>query len=134
MDSRQRLQRATRFFARPESFTLECPKCGTVYQCHAKKTTYWDPSTATFRCNRGHTACGRKYTIGIVAWPTYAGPGKASTPRDQVPGPRELAQLRREGGGWWMPDDDRQRYARPPETNLTTETERPDRDTDEEDT
>lgn len=127
-DTRSRLVRALRFFARPEAFTLECPHCGTVYRIGPRRLTYWNPTTARFTCNGSGTSCGRSYIIGILAWPVYRGHTPLSTPKDQVPGPRELLQLRKEGGGWWMADEDRQRYARPEETNLTLEDERPDRD------
>lgn len=137
MDARPRLARATRFFARPETFILECPKCGTVYHCGPKKSPYWDPTTARFHCNRGTGACDRSYVMGMLAWGPYLGKlakgNRPSPPRDQVPGPRELAQMRAEGSGWWMADEDRQAYVRPEETNLTTEEERPDRDPEDED-
>ncbi len=134
-DTRQRLQRATRFFARLGSFDLECPHCGTVYKIRVKGDTpdrpqNWDPKTARFKCTV--PTCTRTYVLGIVAWPIVAAPRVASqTPEDQVPHPRELAQLRKEGGGWWLADEAAQRYPRPQETNLTTEPERPDRDDDD---
>lgn len=133
-DTRARLQAATRFFARAVSFDLECPHCGDVYQIRAGKARQrsvkdpnWDPYTGRFTCT--NKDCQRVYIIGLVAWPVIAARHVASaTPADQVPHPRQLAQLRREGGGWWMPDPEGQRYARPHETNLTAEEERPDHD------
>lgn len=128
-DTRQRLQKSTRFFARLASFDLECPHCGTVYQVRMSTTKdrNWDPWTARFTCTT--KGCNRVYVLGLLAWPIKAAPRVASAPpADQVPGPRQLAQLRREGGAWWLPEEEGQRYTRPHETNLTLEEERPDDD------
>ncbi len=123
-DARQRLEHSTRFFARVERATLECPRCGTVYRFSDRiPSAVFNPTTARFTCN--HTGCKRTYVLGLVAWPVTATPGVASAPpEDQVPDERELAQLRREGGGWWLPDASAIRYKRPLETNLTTEDDR----------
>lgn len=137
-DPRPRLQRATRFFARLISFDLECPHCGDVYSIRsgrrrqaAERDPNWDPSTGRFRCT--NKQCGRNYVLGILAWPIGRGAGTATiTPTDQVPSPRQLAGLRKEGGGWWMAEEDRQRWAKPEVTNLTTEDDRPEPE-DEED-
>lgn len=136
-DTRRRLERAVRFFGRLASFDLECPHCGDVYQVRlggarrsGQKDPNWDPQTARFRCT--NKDCGRVYVLGIVAWPIIKAPRVASMPpEDQVPSPRQLAQMRREGGGWWMDDAEGQRYARPHETNLTLEEERPRDDDDD---
>lgn len=130
-DTTQRLARATRFFARVERATLECPRCGSVYQISARtKSANFDPMTARFHCTTD--GCKRTYVIGIVAWPIIPAPKVASaTPRDQVPNERQLAALRKEGGGWWLADEAGQRYARPYETNLTTEDQRPEEEDDE---
>ena len=121
------LARSTRFFGRLQSFDLECPHCGTVYQIRmsAQHPPQWDPWTARFVCTTRD--CERLYLLGILAWPIGASPKVASAPpRDQVPLPRQLAQMRREGGGWWLPDGARIRRPHPDTTNLTTEEERPD--------
>lgn len=133
-DTRQRLTRATRFFAYLETFTLECPHCGMVYVVWKKKRTpAWDPNTSRFWCCH-HNGCRYKYVLGIVAWPLAAAPSAASQPPDdQIPHPRQLAQLRREGGGWWLAQEAKIGDARPMETNLTTEEDRPPLDEDEED-
>lgn len=135
LDTRQRIEKATRFFARLVSFDLECPHCGDVYSVRGgtarKKGTgsrdydaNWDPMTGRFKCT--NKLCGRVYLLGMLAWPIIRAPHVASaTPEDQVPSPRQLAQMRREGGGWWLQDGEGQRYKRPHETNLTTEEERP---------
>lgn len=135
-DHRPRLQRATRFFARPERFLLECPHCGMVYRCNSTlKQMWWDPWTSTFTCNRrsqtpaagdGIGGCGRVYVIGIVAWPVTQRSRRSPTlPKDQIPGPRELSQLRADGSGWWLSDEDKQKYPEVRESNLTTELDRP---------
>lgn len=132
-DQRPRLQKATRFFARPQRFTLECPHCGLVYICNSnapKQAAHWERNTSTFRC-LGETGCERAYLIGIVAWPVSSRAHIKGKPRDQVPGPRELAQLRAEGGGWWMPDSEKQRYQVVHESNITTEMERPEKEDDD---
>jgi hypothetical protein len=140
---RTRLAGSTRFFARLLSFDLECPHCGDVYQIrsgmarkaggrkfkHPSHDPNWDTWTARFLCT--NKACGKTYVLGILAWPIIPTPHVASTPpADQVPDPRQLAQMRKEGGGWWLPDREAQRYPRPLETNLTTEEERPDGEED----
>lgn len=138
MDTRQRIARAHRFFARLHSFDLECPHCGDVYQVRSgsarkkgRSDPNWDPWTGRFHCT--NKLCGKSYVLGILAWPIVPAPRVASaTPADQVPSPRQLAQLRKEGGGFWMPEEEGQRYPRPHETNLTTEEERPE-DDDEDD-
>lgn len=133
-DTRRRIERSTRFFARLVSFDVECPHCGDVYSVRlgaARKRTgrkqadpNWDPWTARFTCT--NKRCQKKYVLGILAWPVLAAPHVASMPpKDQIPHPRQLAGLRREGGGWWLPDEDAQRYPQPHETNLTMESERP---------
>lgn len=137
-DTPSRLQRATRFFARLVSFDIECPHCGTIYQVryvgrrrrNPLGAAQWDPWTARLQCG----TCRRSYVLGVVAWPIRRGINTANAPpRDQVPSPRQLAQLRAEGGGWWMPDEEGQTELRPTETNLTTEEERPDAETTEDD-
>lgn len=133
-DTRQRIQRSTRFFAYLESFSLECPHCGLVYQVRkGRDSPEWQPRTGRFTCN-GRGGCNKVYILGILAWPVVAAPHVASQPpEDQVPHPRQLAQLRREGGGWWLADVEAHSYPRPAETNLTTEENRPPLDEDEED-
>ncbi len=129
-----RLGRSTRFFARLQSFDLECPHCGTVYQVRIRgqmggsRRRCWNPWLGRFQCT-AKGGCQRRYVLGIVAWPIGTGPGAAkATPDDQIPWPRELAQIRREGGGWWLPDEEAITTRRPHETNLTTEEERPSRE------
>lgn len=138
LDNRPRIAKATRFFARLHSFDLECPHCGDVYQIRTgairkaslKESPNWDPWTGRFTCT--NKRCGKVYVLGILAWPIIRAPRVASsTPADQVPSPRQLAALRKEGGGFWMPDEEGQRYPRPHETNLTTEPERPENDDDD---
>lgn len=132
-DTRQRIQRSTRFFARPLSFDLECPRCGRVYQIRMRESSdNWDPTTSRFRCTEPN--CLKVYVIGLLAWPISSAVRKKdlATPEDQVPGPRELAQLRREGGGYWLADEAAQKHGRPHTTNLTTDT-RPVRSDDPDD-
>lgn len=130
-DNRPRIQAATRFFARPESFTLECPRCGLVYQIRmGTKAEHWDHTTSQFKCtNKG--GCGIVYLIGLLAWPVSPRAWIKGAPRDQVPNVRQLAQLRKEGGGWWLADTDKQRYEIVHESNLTTEPQRPGTDEDD---
>lgn len=130
-DPRPKLQKATRFFARLMSFDLECPKCGEVYSIRAgnnrrlkTKSPNWDATTGRFTCTTSD--CGKVYVLGILAWPVKAASYVASQPPiDQVPNPRQLAKMRREGQGWWMADDQSITLRRPLETNLTTELDRP---------
>lgn len=139
-DTRKRITAAQRFFARLISFDLECPHCGDVYTVRtgsfrskvgSRKGSAWDPMTARFRCMNKN--CGRVYVLGVLAWPIVPAAHVASaTPEDQVPSPRQLGQMRKEGGGWWMADEEAISHKRPQETNLTTEEDRPDADQDEE--
>lgn len=132
-DTRQRIQRASRFFARLEGFALECPACGKVYHVTPWRTSpYWEPRLARFSC-RGKEGCQRKYVLGMVAWPMASVAKVATqTPKDQVPTPRQALQLRREqAGGHWLEDADAIRYERPETTNLTPEEGRPPQDEDE---
>ena len=118
---------AQRFFARLRTFDMECPHCGKVYRIrHDSPKEYWNPRTAEFRCNESG-GCGYKYILGILCWPRRpgaAGAGAGTPPMDQVPGPRQLGQLRSEGAGWWLPDEYRHK-GRPDPTNLTGEEDRP---------
>ena len=126
-DNRPRLQASVRFFARPESFTLECPRCGQVHRIRkGRPTSCWNPDTARFTCI--NMKCRKTYVIGLLAWPVSVGGRNTATttPRDQIPTPRQLAQLRKEGGGWWLPESERQRFSVVEEANLTLEQERPD--------
>lgn len=90
-----------RFFARVERFTMECPHCGKVLS----SGDGYDIRTARFQCS----ACEHVYVIGLLAWPAPKGRGAGRTPDDQIPGPRQLLQLRADGGGFWLPDALRQR-------------------------
>jgi hypothetical protein len=115
--------RAQRLFARALAFDLECPYCGLVYRIRATTNprTY-NPRTAIFYCN-GKAGCRRSYVIGLLVWPKGRGAGAGTPPTDQVPGPRQLAQLRQEAGAWWMTDEYKHK-GRPDPTNLTGEDDR----------
>lgn len=117
---------AQRFYAR-WGRVLECPHCGEVYRINRETpTSIWNPRTARFACT-GRYGCQRQYIIGTLAWPISSGrtPNAANAPPvDQVPGPRQLAQMREDGWGWWMPDEYKI-VGRPDPTNLTGETDRP---------
>jgi predicted RNA-binding Zn-ribbon protein involved in translation (DUF1610 family) len=131
-DTRTRLARSQRFFARLLAFDLECPHCGEVAQVRQQlrgRRSAWEPQTARYVC----PGCQYVYILGIVAWPTQRGGARqgAATPADQVPSPRQLGSLRKEGGGWWLPPEARQRFARPTTTNVTLEQDRPTPDEDE---
>ena len=131
-DNRPRLAKATRYFARPESYTHECPHCGLVYQIRlGRNDSFWDHTTSLFKCT-AKGGCQKVYVMGLVAWPVSSRAWIKSIPRDQVPHPRQLAQLRKEGGGWWMPDEEKQRYHPIHESNLTTEPERPEPEDEDE--
>ncbi len=116
---------ATRFFARVQSFTAECPHCGAVAAVRAANqhgsTTpaIYDARTARWTCRD----CGRTFVIGLLAWPCPRGDGAQAPPDDQIPGPRQLAQLRSDGGSYWMPEELRT-IGRQDVTNLTGEEER----------
>ncbi len=117
-----RIALAQRFFARVRTFDMECPHCGEVYQIRegAYTTQYFNRRTARFTCDK----CGRTYILGMLAWPVNTSGNSNVPPADQVPGPRQLAQLRTDGDGWWMPDQYKHK-GRPDPTNLTGEPDRP---------
>lgn len=117
------LLHAQRFFARNRTLDLECPHCGRVYLLrYDTPPRTWNPRTGIFSCE-ARDGCQRKYVIGVLAWPKgNHGAGTGSPPADQVPGPRQLAQLDPKGGAWWM---DYRHVGRPDPTNLTGEPDRP---------
>lgn len=118
------LVNAQRFFARLRTFDLECPHCGKVYLLrYDTPTSTWNPRTGLFAC-LARDGCQRQYVMGVLAWPKGRGHGAGTPPADQVPGPRQLAQLDPQGGGWWMTDEYRHK-GRPDPTNLTGEPDRP---------
>lgn len=118
---------AQRFFARVVAFIAECPHCGHVTAVRQKnqhgsvQPALYDKRTARWTCNE----CERVYVVGLLAWPPPRGAGSKGIPDDQVPGPRELAQMRADGSGYWLPDALRD-TGRMDMSNLTTEPDRPD--------
>lgn len=135
-DTRTRIQRAARFFARLDGATLECPHCGIVYRFSPSKacSSFWEPRMSRFTCTR-KDGCGKVYVLGLLAWPLMQVAKVATeTPQDQVPTPRQALQLRRElAGGYWLEEADRQKEARPETTNLTPDEGRPQPDEEEQD-
>ena len=114
---------ATRFFARPLSGWLECPKCGKLLYFQSSQggrqrtNASWDARTSRLACPE----CGLVLVIGLIAWPVKHG-ARRTAPRDQVPNERQLAQLRSmggEGAGWWMPREQAKGAFRPEDTNIT---------------
>jgi hypothetical protein len=93
-----------RVFARPRTFDVECPFCGTVFLVRsgskpkAKRQAgipVWDPLSSELHCSW----CNRWWTVGLVLWQVgkrrLRRPG---LPRDQVPDREELAQIRQQTG------------------------------------
>lgn len=117
---------AQRFFAKVHAFTAECPSCGHVVSVRQRNQhgstsiAIYEERSARWQCKE----CGRIYVVGMLAWPCPRGSGAAAPPDDQVPGPRELAQLRDDGGGFWLPEAYKTK-GRQAWSNLTGETERP---------
>ena len=116
----------TRFFARSTAGWLECPRCGKVlyYQStrpvRKRSNCSWDSRTARIRC----PVCGLVGVLGTIFWPVQGGGTNCgrTAPLDQVPGERELVQLRAmggEGAGWWMPAGWAVKPFRPEHTNIT---------------
>jgi hypothetical protein len=104
----QPLKDSVRFFARPRTFTIECVYCGKLLFIGPRERdnhTY-NPITSMVRCpdqrqgNDGVRGCGRKFLVGLVAYPLKrAGrctPNKAQSPPDQIPEPHQLAEIRAE--------------------------------------
>jgi len=93
--------RASRFFARPRAFDIECPLCGTVFLVglHRKHRKYWDPKTSKFTC----MYCERTWIVGIALWSMKRGIAAPVTkPGDQIPHERQLAQLRALLPSFWL--------------------------------
>lgn len=116
----------TRFFARSTSGWIECPRCGKLLYYQSLRhvahpsTARWDPRTSRLKCPE----CGLVGVIGTIFWPVQVGGSnlKRTTPQDQVPHERELAQMRAmggEGAGWWMPDAQAVKSYRAEHTNIT---------------
>ena len=118
---------ADRFFARVQAFTAECPHCGAVSAVRAANQhgstapAIYDPRTARWTCRE----CGRTYVVGLLAWPCPRGQGAQAPPDDQIPGPRQLPQLRADGGSYWLPEE-LKTTGRMDVSNLTGEEERQD--------
>lgn len=105
---------ATRFFARLIAFDLECPRCGKVFRIRRlnrhklaaraldESAHTWNPTTARFTCV-GKDGCQKTFVLGLLAWEPPKGARSLSTPTDQVPTWRQLAEMRAEGQGHWMP-------------------------------
>lgn len=112
---------AKRFYARVQSFDMECPHCGSMAVVRMGNSTapeqrQWSPRRAVFQCLK----CERQYLIGLLAWSLPRGQNAHARPMDQIPGPRELDQML--GAGWWMPHKD---TGQQETTNLTDEPDRP---------
>lgn len=105
--------RGERFFAHFTAGELECPACGwvTVIRQDTAPTT-WDWRTSVLRC----PACSRRYILGVIAWSVLPGSHTKTLPMDQVPDPKQAAQLRKRLGGFHP--DERKAHNRPEETNL----------------
>lgn len=115
---------ADRFFARLDAFECECPSCGRLIFCSLNKHSLgvqlqnlahlrrdaqhmpkarriwelvWNPHSQRLAC----PWCGRSYIAGLMLYPVRPHAQRPlDAPPDTVPGPRELAQLRRKAGGW----------------------------------
>src|SRR5438128_6423360 len=118
---------ATRFFAKPISAWVECPRCGKLLYFGSgwgskHSNAEWDPRTGRLKCpSSGGQGCGKVFLVGIILWPVAAG-ARQTTPRDQVPNERQLAQMRSwggEGAGWWMAEEQAKAAFRPDDTNVT---------------
>ena len=132
---------ATRFFARLIAFDLECPRCGKVFSIrrlnrHKMSTVAldeaahtWNPTTARFTCT-GKDGCQKVYVLGLLAWEPPRGARAGALPIDQVPMPRQLAELRQDGQGHWMIY---QPTGRMDTSNLALTDERPEGHDDDED-
>lgn len=113
--SKLRLPEQRRFFARLRSFDLECPFCTAVHLIGLKNSKVWSARTCRFKC----TKCKHVFTLGIVAWPTGAGPtGGNARPPDAVPTPEQAIELRQAVGGWWLPTS--RHYRDPANLNFKT--------------
>jgi hypothetical protein len=111
------IEESVRFFARLAAFDCECPYCGRLIQVGRGKpdNKRYDRLTSVVTCadragDETHATvrgCGRKFLLGIVAWPLRSGPTPErpgqpdSRPPDQVPTPHQLAEIRQYARGIW---------------------------------
>lgn len=106
------LRNPVRFFARIHSATLECPFCGRVLMLGKgqRDAAAFNKVTSTVKCTdvgrRDTVGCGRKFLIGVIAWPLRVGGRQpiAQTPPDQIPEPHQLAEIRAAAAGRFARD------------------------------
>lgn len=120
-----RMPPATRFFARLDRFSCECPACGKViytgrgitggprrleamYKLRPNAVAnprarnvwklHWNPITQRLVC----PYCTTPYTAGLVLYPLAKGYRRSLTPPpDTVPTPHQRAELRHLAGGYF---------------------------------
>ena len=103
-----------RFFARLQSFEMECPRCGKILVVGRGKPHdhLYNRVTSIMECPKinvrdettvvtKHPGCGMKFLIGIVAWPIRKGHQPKARPPDHVPTDRQLNRLRELSRGIW---------------------------------
>lgn len=111
------LGESIRFFARLSAFDCECPYCGRLLMVGRGKpdNKRYNRVTSIVTCadragDETHEVvrgCGRKFLLGIIAWPLKSGPTPERPgpldprPPDQVPSPRQLAEIRQYARGIW---------------------------------
>lgn len=99
------LKNPVRFFARLAVFTVECPFCGRLLFIGRgeRDMAAYDPMTSRVCCpadqpdHAGRRGCGRRFLVGIVAWPIKPRDrAKPQPPPDQIPTPEQRAEIRAE--------------------------------------
>lgn len=117
-----------RFFARVDSFTCECPRCGQIIQARYDRAVHmvrrqqaqqkrptgsrggsghmggegkrltYNPLTSRLQC----PSCRRTFGIGLLAYPVDAR-ATARQPEDSKPTYQQLLEIRRLAGGFLVP-------------------------------
>jgi uncharacterized C2H2 Zn-finger protein len=113
---------SSRFFARIDRFTCECPSCGLVIVAQLDATRHRSRDDETNRVRRrprrarevtynaltqrlACPRCRKVYQIGLMAYPVVPRSKKAVEPSDTIPSPRQFLAIRQQAGvGFWAID------------------------------
>jgi hypothetical protein len=78
---------ARHFYAKIRKFSLACPNCGRV--TNGGPGEGWHPTVSHWTC----PGCGRRYHLGIVAWPSARGKMRQFLPTDTLPTRDQAVEL-----------------------------------------
>jgi hypothetical protein len=75
------------FYAKIRKFSLACPNCGRV--TNGGPGEGWAPLVSHWTC----PGCGRRYHLGMVAWPSAVGKMRQFLPTDTLPTREQAIEL-----------------------------------------